>query len=315
MATTALCSIFLTAHAQNQNLDWNLAILDRVLSTVSPGEKLARIGDMEILVSNLRAWRSQLAGEPSLNLAFDADAPIWPGGNVYYTFDANVSAAKQRAFLDAANEWATFANLHFIPRTTEPNYVTLIENASLGGGKSAVGMVGGQQFLQIGPNAWNRGTICHELGHTLGLIHEQQRSDRDSFVTIFTENINPGDESNFIKLTNSRNQGPYDFLSVMHYARNAFSIDPNLDTMKPLPAYSQFLDILGKGDPVLTPLDRAGMAAIYGAGPRAHFRCDEHARQRAGKFARCNVLWLRPSGNDNYVSHSDERSWIQQQRF
>lgn len=257
----------LPANAQKKPIDWNVVLLDKILASVPAGQKLARVGDMEILVSNLRAWRNHLTGEPSLNLAFDGDAPIWTGGNVYYTFDANVSAAKQKAFLDGAKEWATFANLHFIPHTLEPNYFTVIENPSLGGGQSAVGMVGGQQFLQIGPNAWNRGTICHELGHTLGLIHEHQRSDRDSFITILTENIFPGDQPNFIKLTNSRNQGAYDFLSVMHYARNAFSTDPDLNTMEPLPAYSQFLNILGQGDPVLTPLDRAGMAAIYGAAP------------------------------------------------
>ena len=53
----------------------------------------------------------------------------------------------------------------------------------------------------------------------------------------------------------------------MHYARNALSIDPDLDTVEPLPAFSQFLNVLGQGDPILTPLDRLGMAAIYGAGP------------------------------------------------
>ena len=221
--STALFFIVLPARAQKKP-DWNLAVLDKILAAVPSGAKLARVGDMEILVSNLRAWRNQLAGEPVLNLAFDGAAPIWTSGNVYYTFDENVSAAHQKVFLDGAKEWATFANLHFIPRTTEPNYFTVVENPSLNGGQSAVGMVGGQQFLQIGPSSWNHGTACHELGHTLGLIHEQQRSDRDSFVTILTQNIFPGDESNFVKLTNSREPGSVRF-SFNHALRPQRAFD------------------------------------------------------------------------------------------
>ncbi|MEP6664577.1 MAG: M12 family metallopeptidase, partial [Verrucomicrobiota bacterium] len=253
-------------HAEKNSANWNVVQLDRLLASVPSGEKLVKVGDMGILVAHLRAWRNQLVGNSS-DLAFDGGTPTWPGGILYYTFDDSVSALHQKAFLDGANEWAAFANLQFVARTTQPNYFTVIENPSLSGGFSAVGMVGGQQFLQIGPSSWNHGTVCHELGHTLGLVHEQQRSDRDSFVTILTENIIPGTEDNFVKLGNSNNQGAYDFLSIMHYARNTLSIDSDLDTIEPLPAFSQFLDLMGHGDPILSPLDRAGMAAIYGNGP------------------------------------------------
>ncbi len=261
----------LLLRGQTNDVNWSLTVLDRILAAVPPGQKLAQVGDMQILVSNLKVWRSQLAGGPSQDSAFDGGTPKWTSGNIYYEFTTSgtnaVSTAHQKAFTDGAAEWAMFANLHFFPHTSEPNYITVLENTNLEGGQSAVGMVGGQQFLQIGPEAWNRGTITHELGHALGLIHEQQRSDRDLFVTILSNNIIPGQEPNFIILTNSQNQGTYDFLSVMEYARNALSTATNLDTIEPLPAYSQYLNLLGQGDPVLTPSDRAGMATVYGAGP------------------------------------------------
>ncbi len=126
-------------------------------------------------------------------------------------------------------------------------------------------MIGGAQLLQIGSSAWNRGTLCHELGHALGLIHEHQRSDRDSFVTIVTNKILPGDLADFVKLTDSQNKSSYDYLSVMHYARNAFSVDPASNTIVPLPTYSQFLNVIGAANPVLSASDRAGMALVYGA--------------------------------------------------
>ncbi len=248
--------------------DWNVAVLDKILAAVPPGQKLAQVGDMRIQVPLLQYWRNQLAGAPQPQLAFDGTAPTWTGGNVYYSFSNNVSAVKQKAFLDGAAEWTTFANVHFFLRTTQANYVLVFEDANLGGGESTVGMVGGEQFLQIGPTAWNHATICHELGHTLGLVHEQSRSDRDSFVTILTANIASGEEGNFVKLTNSKNKSSYDFLSVMEYARNAFSVSPSLDTIEPLPAYTNFINVMGaQFDPVLSASDRAGVASVYGVGP------------------------------------------------
>ncbi|XP_060924549.1 high choriolytic enzyme 1-like [Limanda limanda] len=67
------------------------------------------------------------------------------------------------------------------------------------------------------------GTVQHEVLHALGFHHEQVRSDRDRYVQILTENIQPGKEHNFdIEQTNNLGT-PYDFNSVMHYSKYAFS--------------------------------------------------------------------------------------------
>ncbi len=265
-ALLACACIHLSALAHSD--DWNVAVLDQILASTPAGSTVARVGDMELLVSGLVAWRNELAGLPAPRSAFSGTAPLWTGGNVYYQFHPSVSAQNQQMFVDAAREWETFANVHFIARTSQPNYILVEEVAGLSGGQATVGMVGGQQAFKIGPNAWSRSVLCHELGHTLGMVHEHQRSDRDSFVTILTNNIASGQEANFVKLPTSQNLGAYDFLSIMHYARNTFSVNPaTLNTIEPLPAYSQYLNVLGDGDPILTPSDRAGMATKYGAGP------------------------------------------------
>ena len=247
---------------------WDVAMLDQLLASAPPGQGTVPVGDMMIPVSYLQGWRNHLAGGLRPHLAFSGTFTPWTGGNVYYSFSNNVSAVKQQACLDGMAEWAMFANLHFIPWTTQTNYVLIYEATALEGGQSMVGMVGGEQFLDIGPTAWNRPTICHELGHTLGLVHEHQRSDRDSYVTIFTNNIAPGGEGNFVLLTDSQTETPYDFLSIMHYSRTNLSVSPLLDVIEPLPAYARFLNTMGQlADPVLSARDRAGMAAVYGAGP------------------------------------------------
>ncbi len=260
---------------------WDIAVIDQVLADAGPGQEMVAIGDMGFKVTVLKAWRDHLASASSRSpstvdeepdSAFAGGVTIWTNGKIPYTFDPAVTGPHQQAFLDAAGEWAMFANLHFVPRTVETNYL-VVQNAAPaageGGISSGVGMVGGMQSIQIGTNSWNRGTLCHEIGHVLGMVHEHQRSDRDNFVTIFTANIIGGaGNGNFTLLPSSLNKGAYDFLSVMHYSRNLQSSN-GMDTIEPKTSpidYSQYLNLMGlQFDRVLSAGDRSGMAQVYGA--------------------------------------------------
>lgn len=59
-----------------------------------------------------------------------------------------------------------------------------------------------------------------------GFLHEQNREERDGFVTIRNRNIKPGYEANFDKAPRGATTGfgvGYDYGSVMHYSPTAFS--------------------------------------------------------------------------------------------
>lgn len=66
----------------------------------------------------------------------------------------------------------------------------------------------------------------HELMHALGFVHEQNRWERDDFVTIAWQNIKNGHEGNFKKADKGSTDGfgvAYDYRSVMHYSPTAFT--------------------------------------------------------------------------------------------
>ncbi len=184
----------------------------------------------------------------------------WPGGVVYYQFDNGVSTTNRTAWRNAAAAWSSVASVSFVESTGSGNYVW-VQNSNIN--NSYIGMIGGRQEMNI--VSWSsRYSIAHEIGHALGLIHEHSRSNRDGYVTIFYGNIQAGQQSNFDIESGSVSYGPYDFDSVMHYSRLAFSSNGQ-NTIEPKPAYSMYLYTMGQTDH-LSSQDIAGMVQRYGGG-------------------------------------------------
>ena len=82
------------------------------------------------------------------------------------------------------------------------------------------------QFVSLGVGCMFTGIAQHELMHVVGFWHEQSRADRDDYIRILWQNIEPGMEYNFDKYTDEDVQNldaPYDYSSVMHYGTHAFA--------------------------------------------------------------------------------------------
>ena len=88
------------------------------------------------------------------------------------------------AFLNL-NSW-TDANLDAIFReqTTEKNFVFLrkLENGPKNLCTSNVGKIGGKQEIILNKRCYDYGSILHEIFHSFGFPHENQRSDFKDYI-------------------------------------------------------------------------------------------------------------------------------------
>ena len=103
-------------------------------------------------------------------------------------------------------------------------------------GKGCVSSLGFAEMIQTDLNldeeCFSPSTIMHELFHTLGVSHYQQRSDRDKYVIIHWDNITPKHHHDYCKDRSGEKSTygtDYDFKSFMHYI-DSFNA---LDTSKP----------------------------------------------------------------------------------
>uniref|UniRef100_A0A4Q8K3I9 Metalloendopeptidase n=2 Tax=Liphistius sp. SGP-2016 TaxID=1905180 RepID=A0A4Q8K3I9_9ARAC len=152
----------------------------------------------------------------------------WTGRKVPYVIDSSVGGYTNLIYSSMQNYNPTC--VQFVPRTYESNYIRIFSGQ---GCYSNVGMIGGQQPVSLGQGCMYKGTIVHELGHAIGFFHEQNRSDRDQYLTIYWQNIQQGMDTQFFLLKPHENLllTPFDYNSIMLYGNTAFSKDGRSNTM------------------------------------------------------------------------------------
>lgn len=151
---------------------------------------------------------------------------LWPENTVYYTIDEKLQDDSR--ITDAISRWENNTTIRFVKRTCELSYVRFEWDTD--GCYSNLGMIGGLQ--KIGIADWGvTGNVMHEIGHTVGLLHEQSRSDRNDYVEVIYDNIQEDYMDQYDIYKNSVNTTSFDFNSIMLYSSKAFAISTNKPTM------------------------------------------------------------------------------------
>jgi hypothetical protein len=160
---------------------------------------------------------------------------IWTNGVVPYSFtnnigpgDVQLTASEQAVFTNAMSRWTakTADTIQFVPQTDQTTYLT-IEKVP-GTGLAALGagtFSGDQRHIQM--NGISVNIAAHELGHILGLYFEQERFDRDRYLTVnpavigdrgstcTASSVAPDFNGTWTKCPLAEQYGTFDFSSIM----------------------------------------------------------------------------------------------------
>jgi len=173
----------------------------------------------------------------------------WTNGVVNYCFAPDVSVAMQHLFEAATKDinyavpCIVFRNVGWSSGTsTDTGFnqrckakpAIFVQSNPNEGCYSYVGMIGqwDSQKLQLQePGCMSIGTAVHELGHAIGMAHEQARPDRGAHVQINLANVAAGMEHNFAINPAGFTGVGYSFASIMHYDAYAFAKDHHIPTI------------------------------------------------------------------------------------
>lgn len=223
-------------------------------------KKVEALSQKAIVQNGLLVVEGDMLIELQRGLAVTKPSAKWPQKHVPFAIAKNISHDLKKEILNAIQKLNGVSPVQFLPKkNAEKDYVLFQMWANQSMCYSMIGRRGGVQPIYLAPGGCGESTLLHEMGHTLGLLHEHTRCDRDQYIIVDFAAILSGYAPQFAKnCTGASALGPYDKQSLMHYSNYAFAKDIWMPT---LTSKVEVYEILGSD--TFSELDLRALNTMY----------------------------------------------------
>nr|XP_022343814.1 blastula protease 10-like [Crassostrea virginica] len=198
---------------------------------------------------------------------FAEKVQLWEYGYIPYSINPQFNSTQTKIVQLGMNEFTLKTCIRFVQKDYAAwSYLPHNTYLYFTYGKSCSSYVGrirsSPQNIELNPTScFTKRTIVHEIMHALGQVHEQQRKDRDNYITMQWNNIADGRQNqNMEKLAiGSKDRTHYDPSSVLQYGLWAFSTNRG----KTMSFHDRKLESLVGSSTGLTHLDVKEITLAY----------------------------------------------------
>lgn len=156
------------------------------------------------------SWRIE-NDDPQSSIAvfgFSQSSGFWPNALVPYAIHSSVRSTHRTYIRKAIEEFEAKTSIRWVKRSGQKAFVQFIELDN-GACRAEPGHTGGRRRVKLrNGGTCNQGVVTHEMGHSLGLLHEQNRSDAKQYVRNLTGCLDG---------TGNNEVGRFDICSTMLY--------------------------------------------------------------------------------------------------